>query len=137
MKQCQPSPVHLWGNTRRMDDLWIAFVPIGKKERSVRFNLICRCRLLQFLRCRDQLLDSLFLYVICDSVYVYVYYGSCAMRFGLCLDFVIGSCGSSLQMYCNPLTLMFAPSFVECLLRDLNFMFRSNVLQNPCIAGMV
>ena len=29
------------------------------------------------------------------SIYVYVYYGSCAMRFGLCLDFVIGSCGYS------------------------------------------
>ena len=29
------------------------------------------------------------------SIYVYVYYGSCAMRLGLCLDFVIGSCGYS------------------------------------------
>ena len=54
------------------------------------------------------------------------------MRFGLCLDFVIGSCESLLlQMYCNPLTLMFAPLFVECLLRDLNFMFRDNVFAEP------
>ena len=125
-------------HTRRVDDLWIAFVPIGKKGevRSIQFDL--SMSFVQFLRCHDRLLDSLFLYVICNSIYVYVYCGSCAMRFGLCLDFVIGSCGSSfLQMYCNPLTLMFAPSFIQCLLRDLNFMFRNNVLQHPCNAGMV
>ena len=65
-------------------------------------------------------------------IYVYVYCGSCATRFGLCLDFVIGSCESLLlQMYGKPLTLMFAPLFVECLLRDLNFMFRDNVFAEP------
>ena len=60
-------------HTRRMDDLWIAFVPIGKKERSVRFNLICRCRLLQFLRCRDQLLDIVCFYMLNVIVYMYMF----------------------------------------------------------------
>ena len=35
-------------HTRRVDDLWIAFVPIGRKERSDFIRLIYRCRLLHF-----------------------------------------------------------------------------------------
>ena len=113
----------LWPTQPSIRDEWMTcgshLSPLEKKGevRSIQFDL--SMSFVQFLRCHDRLLDSLFLYVICDSIDVYVYCGSCAMRFGLCLDFVIGSCGSSfLQMYCNPLTLMFAPSFIECLLRD-------------------
>ena len=55
------------------------------------------------------------------SIYVYVYYGSCAMRLDYVWILSLDLAGISLlQMRCNPLTLMFAPSFVECLLRTLN-----------------
>ena len=72
MRRCQPSPVHLGGNTRRVDDLWIAFVPIGKKERCVRFNLTCRCRLFNFL---DVMIDCLIVcfYMLYVTVYMYMF----------------------------------------------------------------
>ena len=70
-------------------------------------------------------------------IYVYVFYGSCAMRFGSCLDFVIGSCGSFALAF-----MLQSFDFHVCLLLSVclelsTIMFMNNVLQNPCNAGMV
>ena len=54
------------------------------------------------------------------------------MRFGLCLDFVIGSCKYlNLADVFNPLTLMSPLSFVVCLLRFLNSHVNDNVFTEP------
>ena len=75
-----------------MEDLWIAFCPIEKgEERSIRFHL--SLSFVALLRCHVWLLDTSILDVIYD-MYICV----CLLwfprdAFGLCLDFVIGSCG--------------------------------------------
>ena len=50
------------------------------------------------------------------------------MRFGLCLDFVIGSCKFKLAYVFNPLTLVSPLSFVVRVLRFLNSHVYDNVL---------
>ena len=55
------------------------------------------------------------------SIYVYVYYGSCAMRLDYVWILSLDLVGILLlQMRCNPLTLILPLSFVEGLLTTLN-----------------
>ena len=133
--------MHLWGNTRRVDDV-DRICPHRKKGEVRSFQFDLSMSLVRFLRCRDSLLDSLLLYVYV-TVYIYKYICICLLwflrdafwiMFGFChwilRSFTLANVLQSFDSYV-------CPSFVECLLRDLNFMFRDNVLQNPCNAGMV
>ena len=72
------------------------------------------------------------------GIYVYIYYGSCAMRFGLCLDFVIGFCGySTFANAMQSFDSMFPSSLFVFVENFSTIMFMNHVLQNPCNAGMV
>ena len=135
--------MHLWGNTRRVDDV-DRICPHRKKGEVRSFQFDLSMSLVRFLRCRDSLLDSLLLYVYV-TVYIYIYMYMFTMVPARCvLDYVwiLGFCHWILRSFSLANVLQsfdsyVCPSFVECLLRDLNFMFRDNVLQNPCNAGMV
>ena len=93
---------------------WIAFVPIGKKGevRSIQFDL--SMSLVKFLRCHDRLLDSLFLYVICNSIYMYMFTvvpARCVLDYVWILSLDLANvysckCIAILLLLCVPLPLL-------------------------------